>query len=438
MDYNETISYLFSRLPMYQRTGKAAYKANLDNTHALDSLLDHPHRRFTSIHVAGTNGKGSVSHMLASILTEAGYRTGLYTSPHLLDFRERIRIDGTMIGEQEVVDFTERIRSGIDAIDPSFFEVTVAMAFDHFAKEQVDIAVLETGMGGRLDSTNIVTPALSVITNISLDHTEFLGSTIELIAAEKGGIIKEHVPVVVGRNRDTVYEVLGKMAASREAVMIRAGDEREFNYMTLTGDQQHTIFHFTDEVSGTPFPVETDLGGMYQHENISTVLTALRVLRGQGVDLSAEAERKGFAGVRRNTSLRGRWEVLGANPRIICDTAHNAGGVQFVSEQLRTIQHKKLHMIWGMVGDKPAAEILRLLPPDAAYYFTQPSIPRAMPVEKLAGQARDAGLPGDVYGSVEEAFEAARAHATPEDTIFIGGSTFVVADLLGAEGTGLR
>ncbi len=430
MNYEATIEFLFEQLPMYQRSGKAAYKANLDNTHALDSFLGHPHRNFRSVHVAGTNGKGSVSHMLASVLTAAGFKTGLYTSPHLLDFRERIMIDGEMIGKEEVVDFTERICETLETIQPSFFEMTVAMAFDHFARSKVDIAVIETGMGGRLDSTNIIAPILSIITNISLDHTEFLGGTIELIAAEKGGIIKEEVPLVVGENTASVIRVLSDMAAKKKAPFTEASTLRSFSFQTQTPDQEHTIFHYKNLQTDRSEDVKTDLGGHYQKENINTVLAAIDNLRASDLDIPPKAIERGLSAVKTNTSLRGRWEILGANPRIICDTAHNTAGVSAVSEHLRNIQHRHLHIVWGMVGDKPAGELLGLMPAEATWYFTQPSIPRAMNVEDLRNRAEAAGLHGKAFPTVLQAFEAAKREAGMEDTVFIGGSTFVVADLL--------
>ncbi len=433
MTYQETIDFLFSSLPMYQRSGKAAYKANLDNTIALDKALGHPHKAFSSIHIAGTNGKGSVSHMLASIFREAGYKTGLYTSPHLLDFRERIRIDGEMIAEEQVTAFVERIRRLIEAMRPSFFEMTVAMAFDHFAREQVDIAIIETGMGGRLDSTNIITPVLSLITSISMDHAEFLGDTPELIAREKGGIIKPGIPVVAGRNSTSVNAVFSRMAETQNSQLLFADHARTFRYHTTTPDNL-SLFHFTNHQNNAPETVLTDLQGTYQHENISLVLTAIERLNGMQLQLTSEAVGRGFARVKKNTALRGRWEILGANPRIIADTAHNAGGILPVMEQLRQVPAKRLHIVWGMVGDKATEEIFRLLPPEARYYFTSPSIPRAMPVNDLLQQATAAGLHGSAFHTVEEAFEAARTAAQPEDTIFVGGSTYVIADLLKVTG----
>lgn len=429
MNYAETIEFLFSSLPMYQRTGKAAYKANLDNTHALDRALGHPHEKFRSVHIAGTNGKGSVSHMLASILQESGYRTGLYTSPHLLDFRERIRVNGKMIGEDQVVGFVKRTRDTIQIIQPSFFEMTVAMAFDHFAREQVDIAVIETGMGGRLDSTNIITPEVSVLTRISLDHTDFLGNTEALIAAEKAGIIKEKVPVTIGNNEEVVNNVFRQTAARKNSPVHFAADHRVFTFQTFTGDE-HSIFHFRNPVEQVSESYTTDLLGTYQHENLGLVLTTIEVLKGSGWKIPVTAINRGLKNVKKNTFLRGRWEILGANPRIICDTAHNASGVRAVMDQLRQVPCRSLHIVWGMVGDKPAGEIMQYLPADAKYYFTQPSIPRAMPADRLMEQAVRSGRTGILSPSVPAAFQEAIRTAAPEDAVFVGGSTFVVADLL--------
>jgi dihydrofolate synthase / folylpolyglutamate synthase len=429
MNYRETLDFLFSSLPMFQRTGGAAYKANLDNTIALDTVLDHPHRRFKTVHVAGTNGKGSVSHMLASILQEAGYKTGLYTSPHLVDFRERIRINGLMIGEVEVVDFVCRIRKEIERIQPSFFEMTVAMAFDHFAREEVDIAIIETGMGGRLDSTNIITPLLSLITSIAMDHAEFLGDTEVLIAREKGGIIKPGVPVIIGPNSDEVYGVFSEIAAASESRLLLSDRLREFRFQTFSADQT-AFYHFHNRLSGRPEVIRSDLAGTYQHENIGLVLAAAGLLSDAGWDLPESALGAGLLNVQKNTGLRGRWEILGNNPRIIADTAHNEEGVRAVMQQLQQVPARKLHIVWGMVGDKPVEKIVGLLPEDAVYYFTRPSIPRAMPVERLVAGAGAAGLKGESFPTVADAYAAAVHAAGRDDTIFIGGSTFVVADLL--------
>ncbi len=459
MNYRETIDFLFSSLPMYQRTGKAAYKANLDNTIALDKAVGHPHRQFRSIHVAGTNGKGSVSHMLASIFQEAGYKTGLYTSPHLVDFRERIRIDGEMIGEEQVVGFVRRIKDEIERIQPSFFEMTVAMAYDHFAREKVDMAIIETGMGGRLDSTNIINPVISLITNISMDHAEFLGNTEVLIAREKGGIIKKGVPVIVGKNREEVCGVFSEIAWEKGSGIIFADKIRAFLFQTLTASQTSN-FHFKNLETRQTETILSDLTGAYQSENISLVLAAVEMMRnyelrgqpgvmteddvmkedglvredgmlkGAGWDIPEAAIVRGFEHVKENTGLRGRWEILGNNPRIIADTAHNEAGVRAVMDQLKQVPSRKLHIVWGMVGDKPVDTILQHLPREAVYYFTQPSIPRAMPVENLVQKAVAAGLRGNAFRSVTEAFGEAKLAAGPDDTIYIGGSNFVVADFL--------
>ncbi|MEX0986916.1 MAG: folylpolyglutamate synthase/dihydrofolate synthase family protein [Bacteroidales bacterium] len=427
-DYNTTVEFLFSSLPMYQRTGQAAYKANLDNTHALDKALGHPHRNFKTIHIAGTNGKGSVSHMLASIFQEAGYKTGLYTSPHLMDFRERIRVGGKMIREEQVVNFVNKIRDEIDVIKPSFFEMTVAMAFDHFAEEKVDIAIIETGMGGRLDSTNIITPLASLITSISIDHALFLGNTELLIAREKGGIIKNGVPVVIGKNDQEICRLFSEMAEERQANILFAERERSFSYLTFSQDQL-ACFHFRNFPNRHPEVIRTDLPGRYQHENISVVLTTIGLLQRSGWNIPQDSVNKGFSKVKKNTSLLGRWDILGANPRIIADTAHNKAGILAVMEQLLEIPSKKLHIIWGMVNDKQVEEIFDCLPGDATYYFTEPSIPRAMPVSVLTERALALGFSGKPYKSVPEAYRAALESAGPEDTIFVGGSTFVVGDL---------
>lgn len=428
MNYHKTIDFLFTSLPMYQRLGKAAYKENLDNTIALDNALGHPHRNFKTVHIAGTNGKGSVCHMLASILQTTGYKTGLYTSPHLLDFRERIRVDGKMISEENVVGFVEKIKKEIDEIAPSFFEMTVAMAFDHFSREKVDIAIIETGMGGRLDSTNIIEPELSVITNISLDHTEFLGNTKQLIAAEKGGIIKKNTPVVVGENTAEVIEVLTQISSERKSSISLSGKIRTFKYQTITLDQL-SLFHFYNEETNAEEIIKSDLGGSYQSENIALVLSAVDHLKKKSWSISKENISSGLATVKKNTSLKGRWDIIGANPRIICDTAHNEAGIKSVVHQLNQLPSKNLHIVWGMVGDKDSESIFPLLPVDALYYFTQASIPRAMSVQKLAGKAKEAGLKGNSFDTVEAAYHSALKMAKPEDTVFIGGSTFVVADL---------
>lgn len=424
MNYQETCNWLFAQLPMFQREGQAAYKANLDNTLRLDEHFRHPHRRFKTIHVAGTNGKGSVSHMLASILQEAGYKTGLYTSPHLKDFRERIKINGEMIPEEYVTGFVEQNQDFFAALHPSFFEMTVAMAFKYFADREVDVAVIEVGLGGRLDSTNIITPLTSVITNISFDHMALLGDTLEKIAAEKSGIIKPHIPVVIGtrdRNYDFVFE--GK-ARSCDAPLTFASDEWKIRQ---NNDGSYDLSHR----SGISFSsLVCELKGSYQRKNIPPVLESVLSLQNSGLAIREEHIRNGIACVIRNTGLHGRWEKLANTPYTVCDTGHNIDGLTEVVAQLRSCTYRHLHFVIGMVNDKDVNSVLRILPREATYYFCKASIPRAMNEQELAGKARSCGLQGTTYPTVSEAYAAARKNAIPEDMIYIGGSTFVVAEVV--------
>jgi dihydrofolate synthase/folylpolyglutamate synthase len=431
MDYSYALNYLYTQLPMFQRTGPAAYKHTLGNSLRLDEIYGHPHRKSTSIHVAGTNGKGSVSHMLAAILQKAGYRTGLYTSPHLKDFRERIRIDGEMITESYIsrwvsdfISINER-----EKLEPSFFELTVAMAFDYFADEKVDIAVIETGLGGRLDSTNIITPLLSVITNISFDHTALLGETLPLIAAEKAGIIKPNIPVVISQRQPEVETVFIQKAAGEKAPLWFASDEYRVHYsmLDLNGRQ---VLQLNDENPSGYRVLVTDLAGIYQRHNVPGVLKSVDLLRNAGLAIPDVAVQEGLADVKGSTGLLGRWQVLGANPRIICDTGHNEDGIRMVVEQINQTPYKKLHIVIGVVSDKDPGKVLSLLPKDALYYFCKADIPRAMDENGLRLKAMDAGLKGMAYATVKEAFEAAKAEAGPDDMIFVGGSTFVVAEIL--------
>ena len=433
MNYREAIDFLFSSLPMYQREGKAAYKTNLDNTLRLDQYFGHPHRKYPAIHVAGTNGKGSVSHMLASALQHAGYRTALYTSPHLLDFRERIRVSGIPIPEKEVTGFVNDHSGIIREISPSFFEMTVAMALDHFAREKVDIAVIETGMGGRLDSTNVITPLLCVITNISPDHTEFLGNDLTSIAREKGGIIKSRVPLVLGKMEKSPEHVLTTMAAEKGAPVILARNLFRPVFHTYNPDGL-SIIRMQDRSSGGVEPIECDLGGDYQQENLATALSAVTCLRELGWDLPDTAVKKGLNSVAESTGLMGRWQVLGSNPRSICDTAHNRAGIEAVFKQVMQIPWKELHVVWGMVSDKDLRSIFPLLPERASYYFTRSVVPRSMDPGLLQEAAVQHGLSGRVFPSVKEAYEAALERAGNDDMILTAGSTFVVADLLLALG----
>lgn len=404
MTYEEATAFLFTRLPMFQRTGPAAYKNDLSNTIALCSRLGNPERKFKSVHIAGTNGKGSTASTLASIFTEAGYKTGLFTSPHLKDFRERIRIDGRMIPETAVVNFLEKNPGIIDDLSPSFFELTCCMAFAYFAEEKVDIAVLETGMGGRLDSTNVVMPELSVITSIGYDHQQFLGNTLAAIAAEKGGIIKPGIPVVVSENEPEVLAVLSEKAKAVGAPF--------------------TAVDSSDE------GLDTDLGGDYQKENMRTVAAAVEVLRGGGWKLSDSAVIAGASKVKVNSGLRGRWEVISELPRTIVDVGHNAEGVFMIARMLAAETYKNLYIVWGMVSDKDAAEIFTLLPTEALYYWCKPDVPRGKDAELLRDEAARFNLFGEAQPSVASAYSAALATAAADDLIFVGGSVFVVGEVL--------
>ncbi|MDA3891533.1 MAG: bifunctional folylpolyglutamate synthase/dihydrofolate synthase [Salinivirgaceae bacterium] len=427
MDYKQTIQYLFSQLPMYQRDGKAAYKANLNNTLALDKHFDYPHRNFQAIHVAGTNGKGSVSHMIASILQEAGLKTGLYTSPHLLDFRERIKINGQMISEEDVVDFVTKNKDIIDELGPSFFEMTVAMAFNYFKEQMVDVAVIEVGMGGRLDSTNIINPVVSIITNIGLDHTSFLGKSLSEIAQEKAGIIKEEVPVIIGELNEDTEPVFRKKAEEKESFICFS--ERRFSIRDLKSAGSFQEIAIRNEQSGTTYTVSLDLIGHYQKRNIIPVFGALQVLIPY-FNIPKHAIISGLSKVIINTKLLGRWFVVQDNPKVICDTGHNKEGLNYVFEQLKNEQYLNLHIVFGTVDDKDVDSILRILPQGAQYYFTQAEIPRAYNSEKLAKVAAKLGFQNTFFSNVPDAFLAAKIKAKPNDLIFVGGSTFVVADLL--------
>lgn len=429
MNYNDTLQWLFRQLPMFSRTGAAAYKPGLDTSLALDSFFGHPHRRFRSIHVAGTNGKGSVSHNLASILQEQGYRVGLYTSPHLVDFRERIRVDGEMMPREAVVDFVERYRSSGYQGRPSFFELTMMMAFDWFARSEVDYAVIEVGMGGRLDSTNIITPIACVVTNISKDHTQFLGSTLPVIAREKAGIIKPGIPVTIGEAEGEVREVFTSKAAE-------VGAPVRFAQETPEAEGEFDPADFRDR-EGRDY--SSPLTGDYQRRNLNTILVAARMLREEArVELSDESIVKGIAGVCRNTHLAGRWMKIQESPLVIADTGHNEAGLGYNLAQLRRLIEQRpkgarLRFVIGFVADKDIANILRLFPQDAEYYISNAQIPRALPAEKLAERCRDAGLPvatDRVFETVGEAYTQAIGDASDEDIVYVGGSTFVVADFL--------
>ena len=429
--YTATLEFLYNRLPMFQRTGPPAYKHSLDTTIQLDGLYNHPHRNYATIHVAGTNGKGSVSHMLASILQSSGYRTGLFTSPHLKDFRERIRVDGQMIEEQFVSDWVDSYRSlGVhDTLQPSFFELTAIMAFDYFSQQKVDVAVIEVGLGGRLDSTNIINPVISIITNISLDHTELLGDTLPLIAAEKAGIIKPEVPIVISQRHPETAPVFVSAAGLKRSPLWFGEDFYHVNYSLVDIDGYQ---RFAITSGGKPvYPdLKSDLAGSYQRYNLPGVLKGIDLLVDKGWNIPGSAIYNGLAQVRKNTSLQGRWQTLGVNPRIVCDTGHNQGGIAEVTEQIRQTPYKRLHVVFGTVADKDPSGVLKLLPTDATYYFCQADIPRALNARQLKKTAADFGLIGDAYESVAEAYAEALKAAETDDFIFIGGSTFVVAEIL--------
>jgi dihydrofolate synthase/folylpolyglutamate synthase len=405
MNYQETLSYLFGQLPMYQRIGQAAYKIDLSNTHLLMNLLANPEKKFKAVHVAGTNGKGSTSHMLASVLQEAGYKVGLYTSPHLKDFRERVKINGEMISEAEVIKFVMLHQAKFEAIHLSFFEWTVGLAFDYFANQQVDIAIIETGLGGRLDSTNVVLPEVSVITNIGIDHTQFLGDTLEKIAREKAGIIKNKIPIIIGETQEETTAVFRAKAKEVHAEIIFADT---FKYSSFT----------------------TDLKGIYQHKNLKTCLATIQVLNQVNWKISDFHIAKGMSAVVPNTGLLGRWQILGESPLIITDTGHNEQGITEIVKQLAQIDCAELHIVFGAVNDKSIDSVLALLPKHAQYYYCQANIPRALPVAELSALALGKGLKGVLCSSVEDAFNRAKEDATKEDVIFVGGSTFVVAEVL--------
>ena len=429
MTYKEATQFLFEQLPMYQRQGKAAYKANLQTTLLLDEYFEHPHRQYKTIHIAGTNGKGSVSHMLASILQQAGFKVGLYTSPHLKDFRERIRINGKPIHKSNVIRFVEEHRNIINNLEPSFFEMTAAMAFDYFKKGNIDVAVVEVGMGGRLDSTNIISPDLSVITNISLDHTHFLGNTKAQIAAEKAGIIKNDIPVVIGETDIETIEVFKGFAKDRNAKLIYADKLYQIPFSTFSADDMQIMQVYSSE--NVVFPdLKVSLLGWYQKKNTVTTLAACKTLIEMGYKIDEIDIYKGMEKVQASTGLQGRWQILGHNPRTICDTAHNEAGVKAITEQIKNTPYKKLHVVWGMVNDKDTNSILSILPTDATYYFTKANIPRSLDEKLLWQKAKKSNLKGNSFPNVKTALNEARKNSTPNDLIFIGGSTFIVADIL--------
>lgn len=424
MSYKQTIEYLYKQLPVYQNIGASAYKEGLDNTLALDMYFGHPHRKYRTIHVGGTNGKGSTSHLLAAILQQSGYKVGLYTSPHLVDFRERIRVNGKKISERYVVDFVEKHRQSFEPIHPSFFELTMMMAFCYFADMEVDVAVIEVGLGGRLDSTNIINPDLCIITNISFDHTQFLGNTLSMIAREKAGIMKKNVPVIIG---EALPETRPVFEHSADAIGARLTFAEDGNYI-LSAEYNDNAWIF--ETKNYPH-LKGILGGKVQIKNAATVLCAIEQLQGCDYIIPSEAVYEGFENVVGLTGLQGRWQVSRASsPKIVCDTAHNSGGMKYIAEQLRNEKFDRLHVVIGVVNDKDISAILALLPKDAIYYFTKADIARALDENDLRRQALGFGLTGNSYPTVREALSAAIAAAGTSDFIFIGGSNFIVAEAL--------
>ncbi len=405
MTYQDTLDWMFLQLPMYQHQGQSAFRKDLSNTIKLAKQLNHPENNFKTIHVAGTNGKGSTSHMLASILQEAGYKVGLYTSPHLKDFRERVKINGKVISKQFVTNFIKRYKLFFEANSLSFFEMTVGMAFNYFSKQKVDIAVIEVGMGGRLDSTNIIIPEVSVITNIGFDHMQFLGNTLEAIAYEKGGIIKPNIPVVIGETQNETTPVFKQLAKKNNSKIVFADKEKTKTYTS-------------------------DLTGIYQSKNMLTVIQSIKELQKKGFNITEENIKKGLLQVVKNTGLMGRWQTLQTNPKVVCDTGHNRDGLSYVMKQLSNEVFDNLHMVFGVVNDKDLTSIIDLLPKKATYYFCKPDIPRGLNANELKKVLNDFGLIGEAYNSVNDAYKSALKKASLTDFVFIGGSTFVVAEII--------
>lgn len=428
MNYQETLDWMFNQLPMYQMIGGAAYKANLDNALALTQMLGNPHRNFKSVHVAGTNGKGSTSHLLASIFQEAGYKTGLYTSPHLRDFRERIRVNGEMIPEECVISFIQQHKNAFEQMQMSFFEMTVGLAFDYFSKEQVDIAIVEVGMGGRLDATNVITPELSVITNIGLDHVQFLGDTLEKIAGEKAGIIKPNIPVVIGETQAETQQVFEQKAQECHSPIWFADQTFDCDKVHIESVYKQ-LFDIWKEDRLYMEAIEIPLMGNYQSKNLTTVMCAIDLLR-KSFNITDDDIRNGVANVIRNTHLMGRWQILSDDPLTIADTGHNVDGIREVVKQLAEMSYQKLHFVLGMVSDKDIDHVLQLLPRHAEYYFCKADIPRGLDANLLAQKAFDLGLRGKVYDSVRDAYRSAVNAALFDDVVFVGGSNFIVAEVV--------
>ncbi len=412
---------------MFSRMGSAAFKKDLTNIRLLCERLGNPHKKFKSIHIGGTNGKGSVSHMLAAVLQTAGYKTGLYTSPHLYDFRERIKVNGQMAEKDFVVDFVKKIKPAIEELEPSFFEITVAMAFDYFAWQNIDVAVVEVGLGGRLDSTNIITPELSIITNIGWDHTNMLGHSLPEIAAEKAGIIKEEVPVVVGEKNQATAPVFEKTARQKQAPLFFA--EEAYQSLSYQWMQDRLILKILNQATGQTDSFELDLPGIYQRKNLCTVLAALDALKKKGFEISHPQVNTALQHVKQTTGLQGRWEIIHHEPTVVLEVAHNKEGMEQMLQHIQNIHYQKLHLILGMVKDKDSAQVLKLLPKEAAYYFTQAHIPRALPAEELQEKARAFSLSGDSYEDVNTALDSASHRAGSHDLIIVCGSIFLVAEV---------
>lgn len=423
MTYEETVTYLYNCAPPFQQVGGAAYKEGLSTTIALDNHLGNPHRKYRTIHVAGTNGKGSTSHTIAAVLQASGYKVGLYTSPHLIDFRERMRVNGTPAPQEYVVDFVERHKAFFEPLQPSFFELTTAMAFNYFAEQEVDVAVIEVGLGGRLDCTNIIIPDLCVITNISKDHTQFLGNTLQDIAGEKAGIIKSGIPVVIGETTPETKPVFSAKATEVGAPIIFAEDEMELRDATPCGNG----FEYDTKEYGT---LHGELGGFCQEKNANTILATIRQLKNMGYHIDIKSLRKGFTNVTSLTGLMGRWQKISEHPMTVCDAGHNIGGIEYIVRQLQAQECDTLRIVFGMVSDKDITAVLAMMPKSAIYYFTQASIQRAMPAAELQEKASAFGLTGDHYPNVKTALEAAKTDSNANDFIFVGGSCFIVADLL--------
>jgi len=446
MTYDETLKYLYDSAPMFQKVGTSAYKEGMENSFRIDEHLRHPHTKYKTIHVGGTNGKGSTCHLLASVLQEAGYKVGLYTSPHLLDFRERIKVNGEMIDKTYIVRFIAENKDFFESIHPSFFELTTGMAFAYFSEQAVDVAVIEVGLGGRLDCTNVITPVLSIITNISFDHTNLLGNTLTAIAKEKAGIIKPGVPVVIGEAEGEVREVFederrkvkGEIVFARHSVHAMSDALSKAGALSLIRRSLETTPSVSISLSVNDLDIVSPLQGFAQEKNTATVLCAIDILNTFTFHLSpftlSEAVHKGFANVIKNTGLMGRWQIVQEHPKIVLDTGHNVGGMEYNVRQLRSEKYDVLHVVFGMVKDKDISAVLQLLPVNAKYYFTQANLPRALDAQSLAEQAGQFGLKGEIFHRVSDAFSAAKKTATEKDFIFVGGSTFVVAEVLQVPG----